>query len=81
MKMTITLDDIKELNDSHVYIKNKDSVVKVINSLIEGGTDCLQIVSDYDMTLTKQHDNGHKHFTSFGELTINDSAICYPVNQ
>lgn len=75
MKMTITFDDIQELNQKHVYIKDRDSVIKIINNLIEDGVNNLQIVSDYDMTLTKQHDNGYQHVTSFGKL----NNICYQV--
>lgn len=67
MKMTLTLDDIQELKASNVHIKNRDTVISIINCLIEGGSDNLQVVSDYDLTLTKQHDNGYQHVTSFGK--------------
>lgn len=71
MKMTITIDDLSVLKAQNVYIKNQDSVMKKINCLVEDGIDCLQIVSDYDLTLTKQHENGKQHVTSFGKSLSN----------
>lgn len=66
--MSITLNDIKELNGKHVHIKNKDQLITKINVLISDGANNLQIVSDFDMTLTKQHKNGKKHVSSFGKI-------------
>lgn len=66
--MSVSIKDIAELNAKHVHIKNKDEVINKINVLINGGKDSLQVVSDYDMTLTKQHENGKQHVTSFGKF-------------
>ncbi|GLV37298.1 cytosolic 5'-nucleotidase IIIB [Carabus blaptoides fortunei] len=66
--MSVSMKDIVELNAKHVHIKNKDEVINKINLLITGGKDSLQVVSDYDMTLTKQHENGKQHVTSFGMI-------------
>lgn len=67
MKMTVTIEDLNILKAPNVYMKNQDSVLKKINCLVEDGVDSLQIVSDYDLTLTKQHENGKQHITSFGK--------------
>lgn len=57
---------VPELARTNVHIKNKELVNQKIKNLIEGGFDKLQVVSDFDKTLTKQHQNGKMHLSSFG---------------
>lgn len=69
----MTLDivtQIKELNTSKVHVKDKDRVNKLIRDIIDGGPTKLQIVSDFDRTITKQHENGKKHISSFGMFSL-----------
>lgn len=56
------------LSAPHVHMKNEKEVHEKINSIIKDGHKNLQIVSDYDQTLTKQHENGKKHLSSFGKF-------------
>ncbi|KAK5644107.1 hypothetical protein RI129_007952 [Pyrocoelia pectoralis] len=60
------LDEIKELNSSKVHIKNKDHVNNLIHDIISKGHKNLQVVSDFDRTITRQHENGKVHLSSFG---------------
>ncbi|KAF5270052.1 hypothetical protein FQA39_LY08464 [Lamprigera yunnana] len=57
--------EIEELNSSKVHIKNKDQVNELIKEIISSGYQNLQIVSDFDRTITKHHDNGKTHLSSF----------------
>ncbi|KAK9688597.1 Pyrimidine 5prime-nucleotidase (UMPH-1) [Popillia japonica] len=57
---------IKELSGSNVYIKDKKKVNEIINELVQAGINKLQIVLDFDKTVTKQHVNGVKQYSSFG---------------
>lgn len=51
----------------HVRIKNMEKVEHILNELINGGIHKLQVVTDFDYTITKQHlSNGEKVLTSFG---------------
>lgn len=59
--------ELDELNQSHVHIKDPCKVNEIIHSLIKGGCKRLQIVSDFDRTITKQHENGKMHLSSFGK--------------
>ena len=58
---------IKELNDASVYIKDKASVNDIIDKIIKGGYEKLQVVLDYDKTITKQHIDGVPQPSSFGK--------------
>jgi len=58
--------EIKELNNPKVHIKDKERVNKLIHDIITGGVNKLQVVSDFDRTITKHHENGKKHLSSFG---------------
>jgi 5'-nucleotidase len=59
--------DIEILTQSNVHIGEPDVVEQKINELIHGGIDKLQVITDFDFTLTKQHlPNGEKVLTSFG---------------
>lgn len=59
--------EITELNQNNVHIKDPENVNKILQKLIFGGYDRLQIVSDFDKTITKQHENGKAHLSSFGK--------------
>ncbi|KRT82170.1 hypothetical protein AMK59_4271, partial [Oryctes borbonicus] len=57
---------IKELSRDNVYMKDKTKVNEIINELVKGGANKLQVVLDFDKTITKQHVNGTKQYSSFG---------------
>nr|XP_022901555.1 7-methylguanosine phosphate-specific 5'-nucleotidase [Onthophagus taurus] len=56
---------IPELNKPHVYIKDKAKVNLIINELVNGGQSKLQVILDFDRTITKQHDDGVPQVSSF----------------
>ncbi|KAK4887340.1 hypothetical protein RN001_003611 [Aquatica leii] len=60
------IEEISELNNPKVHIKNKERVNSLIHDIISDGHSNLQIVSDFDRTITKQHENGKLHLSSFG---------------
>lgn len=61
------LQDIDILCDKHCRIKDVPKVEAIINELIRGGTDRLQVVSDFDFTITKQRKtDGTPVLSSFG---------------
>lgn len=62
------VNDISELSQKHVHIKVPEKVNQIIENFINGGYDKLQVVSDFDKTITKQHENGKDHLSSFGKL-------------
>lgn len=66
---TIKISDIPILRTEHCRIKNPENVERIINELIDGGPRKLQVVSDFDFTITKQKlENGDPVLTSFGIL-------------
>ncbi|KAL7289885.1 hypothetical protein TKK_0016278 [Trichogramma kaykai] len=60
-----TIDDFPSLKAKHVHIQDEATVLKKINIMINGGSDKLQVVTDFDFTLTKTHKNGNKTLSSF----------------
>lgn len=62
------VNEITEFSCKHVHIKNKENLNSLINRLVEGGARQLQVVSDFDKTITKQHENGKQHLSSFGNV-------------
>ncbi|XP_038213760.1 7-methylguanosine phosphate-specific 5'-nucleotidase [Zerene cesonia] len=67
MKLLMSLNEIPELTRSNVHIKDKDGLLKKLNNMIRDGNKNLQIVTDFDHTLTRhQMDNGTIVLTSFG---------------
>lgn len=64
------INQIKELQNKNVYIKNKNKVNNLIHEIVNGGANKLQIVTDFDRTLTKQYEPGKDYHTSFGLLLI-----------
>lgn len=67
-KMKNYITQIAELNQDHVRIKHPEKVNTIIENIIMGGYDKLQVVSDFDKTITKQHENGKTYLSSFGKL-------------
>ncbi|CAH0560044.1 unnamed protein product [Brassicogethes aeneus] len=57
---------IPQLNKKHVHINNPDKFNEILKQIIEDGPSKLQVLSDFDKTITKQHDNGKTHLSSFG---------------
>lgn len=62
----ITLEKFPSLLRNCVYIRNKERVEVLISELIAGGPQKLQVISDFDQTMTKQHVNGQRCLSSFG---------------
>ncbi|KAF7990621.1 hypothetical protein HCN44_000426 [Aphidius gifuensis] len=54
------------LTNENIYMKNSNNVIKKIKKIREDGIDKLQVVSDFDLTMTKQHVNGKDVLSSFG---------------
>lgn len=51
----ITIAQVKAMSKARCEIKDGDRVVNVVNELICGGLKKLQVLSDFDFTITKQH--------------------------
>ncbi|XP_051169263.1 7-methylguanosine phosphate-specific 5'-nucleotidase-like [Leptopilina boulardi] len=67
MPNKLTLEDFPILSRiSNVRYRDKDAVIKKINNIIRDGPEKLQVVTDFDLTLTKQHVDGKAHLSSFG---------------
>lgn len=67
MNAVTNLNEIPELCKSNVHVNDKHDLLKKINLLIAGGHKNLQIVTDFDHTLTRHNlDNGDVVQTSFG---------------
>ncbi|XP_047517377.1 7-methylguanosine phosphate-specific 5'-nucleotidase [Pieris napi] len=67
MKFLTTVNDIPELTQPNVHIKDKDGLLEKINRILKDGHSKLQIVTDFDHTLTRhQMDSGKIVLTSFG---------------
>lgn len=64
------LADIPEMNKENIHIANKAVLLEKINKLISGGQDKLQIVTDFDHTLTRHKMDGKLVLTSFGNITL-----------
>lgn len=62
--------EISVLNHSKVHIKRKDNVNEIIHNLIKEGHKDLQIITDFDQTITRQYDQLEnvktKNISSFG---------------
>lgn len=68
------INQLEELRKPNVHIKNPDKVNKIINQFVQSGFNKLHIVSDFDKTITKQHENGKTPRSSFGIIR---RRICY----
>lgn len=62
---------------SRCHIKDAQRVNALIAQLVRGGCPRLLVVSDFDRTITKQHENGKTHVSSFGELVGLTSDFVY----
>lgn len=61
------LQDITDLCIEHCRIKDVQRVEDIISEMITGGCDRLQVVSDFDFTITKQRKaDGSPVLSSFG---------------
>lgn len=66
MKLT-NVRNIPELNKDYVHITNEQELLEKINKVVEDGHNKLQIVTDFDHTLTRNSmENGKSVLTSFG---------------
>lgn len=71
MKLVQSPDEIPELKKSNVHIKNEEELIKKVNKIIKDGHKKLQIVTDFDHTLTRHTmDDGSMVLTSFGKQTL-----------
>jgi len=52
----------------HVHISNKDEVAKKIEKLVAGGKEQFQVISDFDMTLSRYHYNNKKCSSCHGVM-------------
>lgn len=67
--MTVKLSDIAGLDSAKCRIKDPTVVEHKLSQLVAGGVDRLQIVADFDFTITKrQLENGERVLSSFGLL-------------
>lgn len=63
-----SIDDVPELNKENIHITNKAKLLEKLNKIIKDGHKRLQIVTDFDHTLTRHNmDNGKTVLTSFGK--------------
>ncbi|PSN52497.1 hypothetical protein C0J52_11214 [Blattella germanica] len=61
----VKIEDVQSLVKESVRMRDKDKVEQMVNQLIEGGREKLQLISDFDRTLTKQHMDGKPTLSSF----------------
>lgn len=65
----IRLEDIALLWNDNCKMKNPERVKQIFNEFVVGGPDRLQVVSDFDYTITKQRkSDGSPVLSSFGIL-------------
>ncbi|XP_050296387.1 cytosolic 5'-nucleotidase 3 [Anthonomus grandis grandis] len=69
------LEEIQALSGKNVYIKNKEALNKTLMNLTEGGLEKLQVLSDFDKTITKHHHNGVPHKSSFAIFSSIPSSM------
>lgn len=65
--LPIQLNEIDVLGQPHCKIRDRGRVEQILNEIIKGGANELQVVTDFDFTLTKQITaNGKPTLSSFG---------------
>lgn len=65
--LPVHLDEIDVLNQSHCKIRDRQRVERIINEIVAAGPNELQVVTDFDFTLTKQiKTDGKPMLSSFG---------------
>ncbi|XP_054710107.1 cytosolic 5'-nucleotidase 3-like [Uloborus diversus] len=67
-KISRIIDTMEALKKSNVHIKNRDHVEEVVSQFIKDGPSKLQVISDFDHTLTRIHLNGKQCTTTYGIL-------------
>ena len=71
MKFPAFWTEFEELiNPNRIRMKNVDRIKDIVVNLIDGGPNRLQIVSDYDRTISKQYDHHKDHISSFGNFFV-----------
>lgn len=71
MKLVSSVEEIPELGKPNVHIRNREELLDKLNKIIRGGSSNLQIVTDFDHTLTRHKmDNGSMVLTSFGKFLL-----------
>ncbi|CAG9792191.1 unnamed protein product [Diatraea saccharalis] len=67
MTHVLNIRDISEMNKDNIHIRDDKDLLIKINKIIQGGHSKLQIVTDFDHTLTRHRmENGKIVLTSFG---------------
>ncbi|KAF6197408.1 hypothetical protein GE061_020231 [Apolygus lucorum] len=61
---------ISELEAGNVRMKNKDEVYAKIQKIIDGKKDKLQIITDFDRTVSKHHHNGKTTPSSYAVFVL-----------
>ncbi|CAK8698404.1 unnamed protein product [Clavelina lepadiformis] len=64
---------LEKLQESHVHIKDESSVYAKLEALFKGGASSLQIISDFDMTLSRYSVNNQRCPSSHGIL---EAGMC-----
>lgn len=64
-KMGSIIQEIPVLARDNVHIKNEEKLKEIMVNMCKSGVKRLQVVSDFDKTITKQHENGVPHMSSF----------------
>ncbi|GBL95244.1 Cytosolic 5'-nucleotidase 3A [Araneus ventricosus] len=65
-KISRIIDTMDVFNKENVHIKNRDHVEEIVSQLIKGSASKLQIISDFDQTLSRIHKNGKQCATTYG---------------
>ncbi|XP_071547756.1 cytosolic 5'-nucleotidase 3 isoform X1 [Panulirus ornatus] len=71
-----TLGKLGLLNAPHIRIKDLARVEELVNCIVESGFSKLQLVVDFDFTLTRVHVEGHRCHCSWG--IMDNSALMPP---
>lgn len=69
MSPKIRLKELAFLSQEKCKIKNPEKLEQLLNELVSGGTKKLQVVSDFDHTITKQRTSNGAVATSFEIFT------------
>uniref|UniRef100_A0A1B6MFL6 5'-nucleotidase n=1 Tax=Graphocephala atropunctata TaxID=36148 RepID=A0A1B6MFL6_9HEMI len=64
-KMLKDINEASWLSKPHVHLKDPKNVIEKINCIIQGGSKKLQVIFDFDRTLTKHHENGVVALSSY----------------
>lgn len=71
MKLLSSIRELPAFQKENVHIRNEEELLEKINKMIQDGSSKLQIVTDFDHTLTRHKmDNGKTVLTSFGKLPL-----------